>query len=459
MRCCLKHALQSTVALALISGLIFVQAAAGPPQAEGPRVAIYSPRASFVTPVVVRSGTESVDLLAALRPLGEVASERSEGRVRLRFERREASFREASEQAEVAGRTLLLQGPFLLERGQYLVPLASLPVLLSSLTGLEPDWRPQARRLFLGGVKTQWTAELRREPGGPRLVFSFSSPVSPAITSEPGKLRMVFAQDPVASKRSLFEFGAGLMSRATFLERNGAAELVIYSPAALVATFHDGGRTVIVGPAPVLRGQVARLWPGSDFVVMIDAAHGGRERGADLGAGVLEKNITLALARRLRRQLEQRQVATAMVRDSDSLVSLDERAAMANTAQASLYISLHASRDGSGVRVYTALLPAAEEGSDDADLFQPWSRAQARSLPQSEIAARTVTAELAGRRLSASWQPAPLRPLNNLAGAALAIEVAAAEPSTLSSNAFQQRVAEALAAALEAARPHLEQKP
>jgi N-acetylmuramoyl-L-alanine amidase len=78
-------------------------------------------------------------------------------------------------------------------------------------------------------------------------------------------------------------------------------------------------------------------------IVGIDAGHGGRDPGARSVSGeVMEKDLTLALARELRDKLVQRgRVRVALTRDGDSYLTLDDRAAVARRLDAAMFISLH----------------------------------------------------------------------------------------------------------------------
>jgi N-acetylmuramoyl-L-alanine amidase len=78
-------------------------------------------------------------------------------------------------------------------------------------------------------------------------------------------------------------------------------------------------------------------------IVVIDAGHGGRDPGARSVSGeVMEKDLTLALARELRDRLVQRgRVRVALTRDGDSYLTLDDRAAVARRLDAAMFISLH----------------------------------------------------------------------------------------------------------------------
>jgi len=78
-------------------------------------------------------------------------------------------------------------------------------------------------------------------------------------------------------------------------------------------------------------------------IVVIDPGHGGRDPGATSVSGqVVEKDLTLALARELRDELVKRgRVRVAMTRDDDRYLNLDDRAAVARRLNASMFVSLH----------------------------------------------------------------------------------------------------------------------
>lgn len=95
-------------------------------------------------------------------------------------------------------------------------------------------------------------------------------------------------------------------------------------------------------PAPF--GEPAReeaAGPGVRMVVL-DPGHGGDEVGAIGRLGVMEKNVALDLARRLRRKLEANQgLHVLLTREDDRMVPLRQRTAIANNAGADLFVSIH----------------------------------------------------------------------------------------------------------------------
>jgi N-acetylmuramoyl-L-alanine amidase len=98
--------------------------------------------------------------------------------------------------------------------------------------------------------------------------------------------------------------------------------------------------------------------PSKPFaVVVLDPGHGGQDSGAMCG-GVLEKDLTLDVARRIDRLLDSEGIATVMTRVGDTFVSLADRAALANRARNCIFVSIHFNEDNkpvaSGVETYYA---------------------------------------------------------------------------------------------------------
>jgi N-acetylmuramoyl-L-alanine amidase len=75
---------------------------------------------------------------------------------------------------------------------------------------------------------------------------------------------------------------------------------------------------------------------------VIDPGHGGRDTGTTSVDGVLEKDLTLDIAKRLATLLEKRLGANiVLTRSDDRFVSLNSRVTTANDAQADFLISIH----------------------------------------------------------------------------------------------------------------------
>jgi N-acetylmuramoyl-L-alanine amidase len=92
-------------------------------------------------------------------------------------------------------------------------------------------------------------------------------------------------------------------------------------------------------------------------VVVIDAGHGGRDPGAIGVGGVREKDVTLALAKTLRKSLRARGFEVVMTRDRDRTLSLEARTAIAEGAGGDVFVSVHANSspraEAAGVELFT----------------------------------------------------------------------------------------------------------
>ena len=469
----------SSCAIVLSAVAIFLFMPSTSVSTEEARISIYSTAANYSLSVMDRQGQQYVGLLEILEPLGKVSSRSDGNRWKIRYNEIDGEFTTGKTRGRVGGRSVDLTNSFLLENGRGMVPVASLAVVMPRFLGGPVNFHESSRRLFIGNVATQFTVDLVKTTP-PRLVLNFSTPVNPTISTEPGHLRMSFQRDPViAASAREWKFEDHGISAVTFVENNGAAELTVSGQTALMASFSAGGRTitvtnpVIAPPANVTSGTIAQtpraaptLAPSAPittvaaptphrFLIVIDASHGGEERGAALTEQLAEKDVTLAFARQLRRELEARGISVLMLRDSDATLSLDQRAAATNAARPAVYLDIHATSQGSGVRLYAALLP---EGMENRGPFLDWSTAQASAIQTARQFGTGAVAEMQKRKISVRTLSAPLRPLNNVMAPALAIELSPPSSTVpdVNSPTYQQPIATALADVLIAQRTTLE---
>lgn len=140
--------------------------------------------------------------------------------------------------------------------------------------------------------------------------------------------------------------------------------------------------------------------------VVVDAGHGGRDTGAIGPRKVREKDLTLAIARKVAARLRSLGFNVILTRNDDRFVSLDDRTRIANEARADLFISIHCNaarrRKLEGVETWTlnvssdryaARLAAFENADADrtvsdlrlilADLATKANATDARDLAQS----------------------------------------------------------------------------
>lgn len=234
-------------------------------------------------------------------------------------------------------------------------------------------------------------------------------------------------------------------------------------------------------PQRVQKGPTRRWRREPSTIIVIDPGHGGIEHGAIGSTGLLEKDITLTLARRLKRVLERRRPSLNVVltRDEDRLLGLDERTAIANHNQADLFLSIHlnssARSEAHGAETYflsTAatdddartfaarenLSPgaAAELPPDLADLeLVLWDLAQNRHLAESGALAESIQRHL--NRLTGTRnrgvRQAPFRVLMGAMMPAVLVEVGfisnERQEALFRSSRYRADIVDALAVAVE----------
>jgi N-acetylmuramoyl-L-alanine amidase len=103
-------------------------------------------------------------------------------------------------------------------------------------------------------------------------------------------------------------------------------------------------------------------------VIMIDPGHGGIDPGAAASGHVVEKDLVLSFAQRLKKKLEAGgRYKVVMTRDEDVFVSLGARVKAARAAQADLFISVHADSISGGQDVRGLTVYTGSERASDAD--------------------------------------------------------------------------------------------
>ncbi len=131
-------------------------------------------------------------------------------------------------------------------------------------------------------------------------------------------------------------------------------------------------------PAPAAASDEGSEEPrGPVRRVVVDAGHGGHDPGAIGPRRVREKDVTLAIARRLAKRLRADGFEVVLTRRDDRYLALEERTAIANTARGDLFVSIHANahprRNRAGVESwvlnvaddrYASRLAARENGLD-----------------------------------------------------------------------------------------------
>jgi N-acetylmuramoyl-L-alanine amidase/putative methionine-R-sulfoxide reductase with GAF domain len=164
-------------------------------------------------------------------------------------------------------------------------------------------------------------------------------------------------------------------------------------------------KLAIVVPPPTredlqLRAHVPKMR------IVVDAGHGGWDLGTVGKQGLLEKDLVLEIAQRLGKLLESRLGADVILtRNDDNYIPLDERAGMANSSQADLFISVHANysdlASARGVETYYTNFFSAPSAKD----LETRDPDHAKTTPAAVLSAAELHEKIEqSRRLAASVQ-------------------------------------------------------
>ncbi len=134
-----------------------------------------------------------------------------------------------------------------------------------------------------------------------------------------------------------------------------------------LAAAQGGSASAIVTPKTAAPPPIASK-PKPKPLIVIDAGHGGQDPGAIGASKTLEKNVTLAYAKALRKALlKTGRYRVALTREDDRFIMLGERVDIARKLSADLFISLHADsnprRDARGFSVYSLSETASDAES------------------------------------------------------------------------------------------------
>jgi len=217
--------------------------------------------------------------------------------------------------------------------------------------------------------------------------------------------------------------------------------------------------------------------------VVIDAGHGGEDKGARGAGGLLEKDLVLDVAKRLATRLRASGLQIVLTRHDDSFVPLEERNSIANDARADLFISIHgnATHDARirGIETFFLALSASDDyagqvarreneafgvadspakHSDDALVAIIGDLITNEHMEESNEFARLVQQELAGdAKVARGVKQAPFVVLEGVQMPAALVEIGfltnRADEQSLRTGRERDRIAAALArAAIEFGR-------
>jgi len=398
----------------------------------------------------------------------------------------------------IDGRTIPARGATLLDRGMILIGVESAATVIAPAFGKSLRWEPKLHRLIVGlaspnildlqvnaisgrmslKVITETLVRYRQMPvGGDQVELFIPGGVLAkdlGFASEGGLVRSFESHQEAEGVRFVITFGDYSLNYRIFPTR---------SPSAIVIVVHR----VDVGeiPEPNLRPPKRLVWEeklsaqrDTIDLVVIDPGHGGENFGSVGPTGYTEKEANLAIARKVREQLEAKGIDVILTRNDDIFVDLETRTEVANSVGADLFISIHANGYGSskacGFEVYFLSPPLDDEARvvaamenagigvvaaenvvpNDEVAFILWDTAQNEFVAESSYLAQLIDEQLA-LRLPIRNRGVKQADFVVLKGAylpAVLIETAFItnpdEENLLKDEAFQSQVADALVEAI-----------
>ena len=410
--------------------------------------------------------------------------------------------------ASVAGKLISLPAaPFDEARGRpgrggrrWLVPVELISRALSLIYDARLELRKPSHLVMLGDVRVPRVLIRYELLGtGARMTIDATPRAGSTVSQENDRLTIRFDADaldialPVIQAQGLVQ-GIRLadpVALAVDLGPRFAAFRAVSQPMEtstrltidIVATQTDAiAPTPSPAPAPPPDLNAMALAAASMHTIAIDAGHGGDDHGATSAGGVKEKDLTLAVARRLKGTIESRLgIRVLLTRDDDRNVPANDRTALANNNKADIFVSLHAAaalrpatagasifiaafdkdaEDRARAELRTEPVPTFSGGQRDIELLL-WDLAQIRHLEQSAELAKIIERQFR-ERLPLSTHAlgrAPLRVLESANMPAVLVEMGyltnADQEKQLTGNDFQSTLVQALADSVVKFRDYL----
>ncbi len=401
--------------------------------------------------------------------------------------------------ASVSGRLVALPSPAIRAGRRWLVPVEFLSRALGPIYDSRIELRRPSRLLIVGNLRVPRVTARVEAAGPPTRVLIDVTPASEVTTAQdPSRVTVRIGGD--ALDAMLPVPGSGLVEQIRLGDQQTTLSVVLRNAGTVNATtalIGAGTRVTIEiqapgAPAPTPGEQPAPtdlppMLPSSRSpleTIVIDPGHGGEDRGAAGAGGVLEKTVTLEVARRVKTLIEARLgIRVLLTREDDRHVAIDERASMANNSKADLFISLHVNaafvQSLAGAEVfYLALdsemedarraaqadsvrLPVIGGGTRSIDVIR-WDMAQTRHIESSAVLAGLLEEELRAR-VPVGPHPLQRAPLRVLVGAnmpAVLVEMTyltnAGQAQRAASPEFQTAVAQAVYETVLRFRAYLE---
>jgi N-acetylmuramoyl-L-alanine amidase len=358
---------------------------------------------------------------------------------------------------------------------------------VSRAADMDVTWDPVARILTVRPAQHTVVGvqlSVANIQGISKVVLGLTAPAEYAIVKDQTSYTIRF-KTPIRAPFAEQSYDDPYIAKATFAGSDlrldlkapdvGADAYKLDNPFRIVLDFHKVAAGPATTPANIVPSRPMEA-PGIHTIV-IDPGHGGKEVGAIGPHGLMEKDATLALCRRLADNLETRlRTRVILTRTDDSLVPLDQRTAIANQYHADLFLSVHMNaavvKGAHGSETYFLSLEASDELAKKAAEVENaaaktvtpetsdlkmilWDLAQQEYLNESSRFAQAVQEEMnrATHVQNRGVKQAPFKVLVGATMPAALVEVAFItnpdEESKLQSDDFQRMVVDALTTAVE----------
>jgi N-acetylmuramoyl-L-alanine amidase len=476
------RALALISAVTLLTLVLPVPPGAGqPPAGAQGTLTVLAREGRRAIPTVVINDQEFVGLDDLATVFGLAVAEES-GAVTVTYEGRTIIVTPDQALASVAGRLVSLPAPPMRAGRRWLVPVEFINRALSLVYGVRLDLRKPSQLLIVGDMRVpRLTARYEPVGNAGRLTIDAAPRAASTVVQDGSLLAIKFDADMIDAPNPLIApqaepslvqsarvadattvlvtLGSRVAGvRSSVEQADTASRLVIDLVAASTTESAEAA-----DPPPALPPAFSP--PVSAIrTIAIDAGHGGDDEGVVGPGGTKEKDVTLAIAERLKASIEGRLgIRVLLTRDADRNVPLDGRTSLANNNKADVFISLHANGSlrgtTSGATIFSASfardaeeqaraslaperLPTFGGGLRDIELV-PWDLAQSRHLDQSIALATMLEQELHDRIPMApqAVDQAPLRILQSANMPAVLIEIGfmtnAAQEQAMAGGEFQ----------------------
>jgi N-acetylmuramoyl-L-alanine amidase len=203
-------------------------------------------------------------------------------------------------------------------------------------------------------------ARLWSAPDHTRIVFDISAPVQHKLftLSKPNRIVVDLRNAKLIRQLSGSQYTKGVIKRIRSAKHNKTDTRIVLDLASdvnpksfLLKPHKSYGHRLVIDlqkkavkkTASARQSAVSKKNQQRDLVIAIDAGHGGEDPGAIGHRGTREKDVVMAIARKLRDLISrQRGMRAVMVRNDDYYIGLRKRVEIARKHKADMFISIHA---------------------------------------------------------------------------------------------------------------------